>query len=107
MFNGSKSKYLILGSYKYNPIIQVNNETVYRCESALHLGHLLHTENTSKVLLEHAIKEFKMSYYGFISKFESCYNLTKNKLFHQYCSSMYGSQLWDKTSSAIKNMYTQ
>ena len=107
MFNGNKSKYLIFGNYKYDPIIQVNNETVYRCESALYLGHMLHTKNTSKELLEHAIKAFKKNYYGFISKFESCYNSTKNKLFHQYCSSMYGSQLWDKTSSAIETMYTQ
>ena len=48
MFNGNKSKYLIFGNYKYDPIIQVNNETVYRCESALYLGHMLHTKNTSK-----------------------------------------------------------
>ena len=34
-FNGNKSK--------YNPIIQVENETVYRCDGVLHLGHLLHT----------------------------------------------------------------
>ena len=107
MFNGSKSKYLVFGNYKYNPTIQVNNENVSRCVSALHLGHFLHTENTTKELIDHAVIEFKKSYYGFISKFESCYNSTKNKLFHQYCSSMYGSQLWDKTSSTIETMYTQ
>ena len=107
MFNGSKSKYLVFGNYKYNPTIQVNNENVSRCDSALHLGHFLHTKNTTKELIDHAVIEFKKSYYGFISKFESCYNSTKNKLFHQYCSSMYGSQLWDKTSSSIETMYTQ
>ena len=107
MFNGSKSKYLVFGNYKYNPIIKVNNENVSRCDSALYLGHLLHTKNTTKEIIEHAIKEFKKNYYGFISRFESCYNSTKDKLFHQYCCSMYGSQLWDKTSTAIENMYTQ
>ena len=107
MFNGSKSKYLVFGNYKYNPTIQVNNETVSRCTSAMHLGHMLHTENTKKELIDQAVTEFKKGYYGFISKFESCYNSTKNKLFHQYCSSMYGSQLWDKTSATIQTIYTQ
>ena len=107
MFNGSKSKYLVFGNYKYNPNIKVNDENVSRCDSALYLGHLLHTKNTTNEIIDHAIKEFKKSYYGFISKFESCYNSTKNKLFHQYCCSMYGSQLWDKTGTTIENMYTQ
>ena len=38
IFIGNKSRYLIFGNYKCNPITQVNNETVYRCESALYLG---------------------------------------------------------------------
>ena len=29
-----------------------------------------------------------------MSRFDSCNTSTKNKLYHQYCSSMYGSQLW-------------
>ena len=91
MFNGSKSKYLVFGNYKYNPNIKVNDENVSRCDSALYLGHLLHTKNTTNEIIDQAIKEFQKSYYGFISKFESCYNSTKNKLFHQSCCSMYGS----------------
>ena len=43
LFNGSKSKYLVFGDYEYNPTLIVNNEIVSKCESALHLGHLLHT----------------------------------------------------------------
>ena len=47
LFNGNKSKYLIFGEYKYNPVLKVNNKIVPRCDSAIHLGHLLHTENTT------------------------------------------------------------
>ena len=47
LFNGNKSKYLIFGNYKYNPVVRVNNEIVPRSESALHLGHLLHTKDTT------------------------------------------------------------
>ena len=52
IFNGSKSKYLVFGKYEYNPTVKVNNEIVSRSESAEHLGHLLHTGNTSKELIE-------------------------------------------------------
>ena len=34
-----------------------------------------------------------------MSRFDSCNTTTKNKLFHQYCASMYGSQLWDLSKS--------
>ena len=82
LFNGKKSKYLIFGDYKYNPIIKINNEIVPRCESAIHLGHLLNTRNTKNALIEHSIKEFNKSFYGFISKFEGCNSTIKNKLLH-------------------------
>ena len=106
-FNGSKSKYLIFGDYIYNPTVKVNNDIVSRCDSAEHLGHLLHTKHSANELIEHSIKEFKKYYFGFISRFDSCYSTAKNKLFHQYCSSMYGSQLWDMTNPIIENIYTQ
>ena len=106
-FNGNKSKYLVFGKYLYNPIVKVNNEIVSRCESAMHLGHMLSTVNISKELTDYAIKDFKKSYYSFISRFDSCYTTSKNKLFYQYCSAMYGSQLWDMTSPKVDKMYTQ
>ena len=107
LFNGNKSKYLIFGDYKYNPIIKLNNEIIPRCESAIHLGHLLNTRNTRNALIEHSINQFNKSFYGFISKFDVCNTTTKSKLFHQYCSSMYGSQLWDLTNQNINAMCTQ
>ena len=66
LFNGKKSKYLVFGDYKYNPTIKVNNEAVPRCESALHLGHLLNTRNTRNALIENSINEFKTSYYCYL-----------------------------------------
>ena len=107
LFNGKKSKYLIFGEYKYNPIITVNNEIVPRCDSAIHLGHLLNTKNTRNAMIEHSIKEFNKSFYGFISKFDGCNTTVKSRLFHQYCSSMYGSQLWDLTNQNVEDICIQ
>ena len=44
LFNGKKSVYLIFGDYKYNVSLTVKNEKVPRSDSALHLGHFLHTK---------------------------------------------------------------
>ena len=93
--------------YIYNPILKCNKEIVSRSASAMYLGHMLHTVNTSKELIEHSVKEFKKINYGFISRFDSVYVTTKNKFFQQYCGSMYGSQLWDMTNPKIDVMYTQ
>ena len=111
LFNGSKSKYLVFGKYntryKYNPLIKVFNEIVPRCEQAVHLGHLLETSNTNKSLIDDAIKKFNVSFHCFLSRFGSCNSTTKNKLLHQYCSAMYGSQLWDLTSNETVKICTQ
>ena len=107
LFNGKKSVYLIFGDYKYNVSLTVKNEKVPRSDSALHLGHFLHTMNTNNEMTEYAIKEFHKSYHSFLSRFGTCNVETKNKLFHQYCQSMYGSQLWKLTSPSVNKLYTQ
>ena len=84
----------------------MNNEIVPRCKTALHLGHLLDTEKTNMSLVEDAIKKFNISAHCLMSRFGNCNGTTKNKLFHQYCSAMYGSQLWDLTSVSVKKMCT-
>ena len=107
LFNGKKSKYLVFGNYRYNVSLTVNNENVPRSESALHLGHLLHTKDTNNELTEEAIKGFNKSFHSFIARFGTCNTTTKNRLFHQYCQSMYGSQLWLLTSQSVNKMYTR
>merc|ERR1712240_384036 len=79
LFNGKKSKYLIFGNFRYDVTIKVNNETVPRCESAIHLGHLLHTIDTNNAMTEDAIKRFHRSSHGFLARFGSCNTTTKCK----------------------------
>ena len=42
-----------------------------------------------------------------MARFGTCNTSTKNRLFHQYCPSMYGSQLWLLTSPSMNKMYTK
>ena len=71
----------------------------------MHLGHILHTKNTHDALIDHAIEKLNNSFHGFMTRFRSCNVTSKNKLFHQYCSSMYGSQLWQMSNA--QRMYSK
>ena len=110
LFNGKKSKYLVFGKagrYKYNHTVKVNNEIVVRCEKADHLGHPLQTENTLDALAEKGLNNLNTSFHGFMSRFRGCNSTTRNKLFHQYCSSMYGSQLWLLDSNGVDKILSK
>ena len=110
LFNGKKSKYLVFGKdgkYKYNHVVKVDNETVDRCEKADHLGHPLQTENTLDALAEKGLHNLNTSFHSFMSRFRGCNTTTRNKLFHQYCSSMYGSQLWAFNSNGVEKILTK
>ena len=107
LFNGKKSVYLVFGDYKYKVSLTIKNEKVSRSESAIHLGHLFHTKNTNNEMTNDAITGFFKSYHSFLSRFGTYNTTTKNRLFHQYCQSMYGSQLWLLTSPSVSKMCTQ
>ena len=107
LFNGKKSKYLIFGKYEYNAKLLLNNEVVPRCDSAEHLGHFLHTKDTNNEITKDAITSFHRGFHSFMSRFSGCSTISKNKLLHQYCRTMYGSQLWLLTSQSVANMCTQ
>ena len=107
LFNGKKSKYLIFGKYGYNARLLLNNEIVPRCDSAEHLGHFLHTKDTNNELTKDAITAFHKGFHSFMSRFGGCSTISKNKLLHQYCRTMYGSQLWLLPSQSVADMCTQ
>ena len=91
----------------HSTVKRVNNEIVAKCESADHLGHPLHTEKTHDALAEKGIKSLNSSFHAFMSRFNNCNVTTKNKLYHQYCSSMYGSQLWSMNSNSVEKIFSK
>ena len=42
-----------------------------------------------------------------MTRYKDCYPTTRNKLFHQYCSSMYGSQLWLLNSNSVEKVLSR
>ena len=98
LFNGKKSVYLVFGDYKYNVSLTVKNEKVSRSDSALHLGHFLHTKNTNNEMTEYAINEFHKSYHSFLSRFGTCNTETKK----QIVSPILSVNVWISIMAAYK-----
>ena len=108
LFNGAKSKLLIFGKYEGNVCVKVNNETVPICTDAIHLGIVLNTKFNEKYdFLRISIGKFNVSFNYFNATYKTCYSFVKQKLFLQYCGSLYGAQLWPLWHKDIDVFYTQ
>ena len=70
----------------------VNEIEVPICNTALHLGNLI--SNNVHDTIDYGITKFNSAYNYFMSSFGKCQSSVKNKLFIQYCTSFYGSQIW-------------
>ena len=92
LFNGNKSKLLMFGGTEDNCEIYVNGIMVPVCKSAIHLGNLV-SENVHDTI-DFGLRRFNSSFNYFTSSFGKCHTNVKNKLFVQYCTSYYGSQIW-------------
>ena len=93
MFNGSKSKLLVCGApSECVSKFYVNEIEVPVCNTALHLGNLM--SNNMHDTIDNGIAKFNSNYNYFMSSFGKCQSSVKNKLFIQYCTSFYGSQIW-------------
>ena len=103
LFNGTKSKLLIFGSEYVNPNVYVNGNPVDVCTKAEYLGIIFNTENNYNAI-EEGITTFNVSFNSFLAKFNTCRISVKDKLFHQYCCSYYGSQLWPLWNSQFENI---
>ena len=106
IFNGKKSKLLLYDSKNPKLDIRVNNQTVPIVKSAVHLGHLISSDDKYS-LINDGIKNFNVSFNRFLSDFSSLHSIVKNKLFQQYCSTMYGSQLWPLWNNNMERICIQ
>ncbi len=107
LFNGKKSKLLVFGSKEPKDVnVSVNGQNVPLCDTAVHLGHMLSTIDKYECVKD-GVKRFNSSVNSFFAKFGGLYSSVKNKLFTQYCCSMYGAQLWPLWHENTEMLCTQ
>ena len=91
-----------------DPHFEINDTDVSSstCEKTIHLGNVLSTTNKYEMVFD-GIKTFNCSVNRFLSEFGSLQTVIKNKLFQQYCCSLYGSQLWPLWHDSVNTMCIQ
>ena len=87
------SKLLVHNKKDADPHFQINSTDVSTCEKTIHLGNVLSTTDKYEMVFD-GIKKFNCSVNRVMYEFGSLQIVIKNKLFHQYCYALYGSQLW-------------
>ena len=103
LFNATKSKILIYNKRDADPHFKVNGVEVPLHNKATCLGTVLNIANATDVVLD-SIQKFNSCVNRFMSEFGCLQTIVKNKLYHQYCCALYGSQLWPLWHENINNL---
>ena len=109
IFNGAKSKLLIFDKenmVENDPKLKLNGELIPNVESADHLGNILHVKNNQECI-DAGIRKFNSQVNMFLARFKTCTPSIRNELFQQYCSSLYGCQLWPLWSKKMVGVTTK
>ena len=109
IFNGAKSKLLIFNKgkkFENDPQLKLNGELIPNVESTVHLGNILHVKNDQECI-DAGIRKFNSQVNMFLSRFKTCTPSIRSELFQQYCSSLYGSQLWPLWSNRLDGLKTK
>ena len=93
LFNGSNSKLLVYNKKNADPHFEINDTDVSTGKKTIHLGNVLSTTDKYEMVCD-GIKKFNCSVNRVLSEFDLLQTVVKNKLVHQYCCALYGSQLW-------------
>ena len=89
-----------------DPHYEINGSDVSTCEKTTHLRNVLSITNQYEKVFD-GIKKCNCSVNRLMSEFDSLQTVVKNKLFHQYCCALYGSQLWPLWHDIVNKMCIQ
>jgi hypothetical protein len=96
-FNSSKSQVILFptpATRKLKPVIKLNNNVIEYASRAVHLGSYIGV-SSDKANVEKAANDLFIRANFLSSYFRSCSVRVMGNLFNSYCSSFYGSPLWN------------
>jgi len=83
------------------PSLQVGGSDIEYVDSWTHLGHVLSSDFRDNMDIEHRRVQTVKQINDLLSYFGKLDAIVKLQLLYSYCSSLYGSELWDLSCSAI------
>ena len=88
----------------YDIQFQLNGNNI--CQHITHLGHTVEGDRRPRVDINKGISDLIMRINYAMSKFGCCSEDLRNFLFRTYCTSYYGSPLWDLSGNYINGLVT-
>ena len=83
----------------------LNGEIIETSNYVEHLGHVIGNSASKRKVIEKAIGDLYMRTNYVMSKFGCCSSDVRNFLFRTYCTSYYGSALWNLSAAYIERFY--
>jgi len=83
------------------PSLQVGGSEIEYVDSWTQLGHILSSDCSDIMDIEHRHAQTVKKINDLLSYFGKLDAIIKLQLLYSYCSSLYGSELWDLSCSAI------
>ena len=77
----------------------MDGKPIEKVQQFVHLGNLI-GPGSMKRNIESCVNKFYSEVNILMAQFGTVFSSTRFKLFHSYCMSFYGSQLWDFSAKA-------
>ena len=87
--------------------IEYNGSFIKTCDSAMHLGYVLTSNNISKASIDMSCTNFCVAVNSVLSLFPKAHSHVKYYLLNQFCMSLYGCVLWDLSSNYTDTFYVK
>jgi hypothetical protein len=106
-FNGKKSKCILfppVGQHQESnikPVFSIGGNVIDYVDSWPHLGHILHNRNGDSEDILHRRNVLIGQANDVICYFAKLSSVVKLNLLYTYCSSLYGSEIWDLNSPEL------
>ncbi len=101
-FNACKSKLIVYGQNVFHTEVIFQGRPITQVQSEKHVGILIGTDpNIDNMTLSKARGELFARFNLLLRQFSMCSTNVLYKLFNTFCTSLYGSQLWDFENDAL------
>ena len=107
LFNATKTQLICFRScksYRFLPVITLNNTVLQYKDEAIHLGHVLSFDLNDGPDITRALKDFNQKANCVLCTFHAADCVVKCFLVKLYCLSLYGCCLWHLGSLSLRSL---
>ena len=108
IFNPAKSKSITFSQTgnNHHPALYINDTQLDNAQSINHLGHILNYDLSDDKDVTNQMYMYNMKANEILSDFRHISGDLRVRIMQAYCSSYYGSQLWNLSNKCLERLYT-